>query len=67
MHCHPLMLTVSEIYFHKFVREKVFSLGLYNKSLKDGSLARQLILIPSNLNISQGGALGNIEIGGKQN
>ena len=34
---------------------------LYNKSLNDCSLGKQLILFPSNLNVSQGSALGNIE------
>ena len=40
---------------------------LYNKSLKDWSLGKQLILFPLNLNVSRGGAEGNIEILGKQN
>ena len=34
--------------FHKFVNENVFSLwAIYNKSLKDCSLGKQLILLPS--------------------
>ena len=32
---------------------------LYNKSLKDRSLGKQLILFPSNLNVSRGGFWGN--------
>jgi len=32
-----------------------------------GPLGNQLILFPSNLNVSRGGAEGNIEILGKQN
>jgi len=32
-----------------------------------GPSGNQLILFPSNLNVSQGGAEGNIEIRGKQN
>ena len=34
------MLTGHEIYFHKFVQEKVFLRGIYNKSLKDWSLGK---------------------------
>ena len=42
---------------------------LYNKSLKDWSLWKQLILFPSNLNVTLGSVLGNgdMEILGKQN
>ena len=39
--------------------------ALYNKSLNDWSLEKQLILFPSNLNISLGSASGNFEILGK--
>ena len=45
VHCYPRMLTAREIYFHKFVHEKVFLRGLYNKSLKDWSVGKQLILL----------------------
>ena len=38
-----------------------------NKSLKDWSLGKQLILFPSNLNVFHSSASGNIEILGKQN
>ena len=42
---------------------------LCNKSLKDWSLWKQLILFPSNLNVTLGSVLGNgdMEILGKQN
>ena len=56
----PRMLTARKIYFHKFVGEKVFFLvgyNLYNKWLKDWSLGKLLILLPS----------ANIETLGKQN
>ena len=67
VHCYPRMLNAWEIYFHKFVNEKVFLRGLYNKSLKDLSLGKQLILFPSNLNDSLGSVSKNIEILEKQN
>ena len=60
MHCYQWLLTAWEIYFHKFVLKKVFFLhGLYNKSLKDWSLGKQLSLFPSNLNVSLSSASGN--------
>ena len=40
---------------------------LYNKSLNDWSLGEQVILFPSNLNVSLDFVSGNIEILGKQN
>ena len=40
---------------------------LYNKSLDDWSLGKQLILFPSNLNVSLDFVSGNIEIIGKHN
>ena len=40
---------------------------LYNKSLDDWSLGKQLILFPSNLNVSLDFVSGNIEILGKHN
>ena len=67
MHCYPMNVERCEIYFHIFVNEKVFLRGVYNKSLKDWSLGKQLILFPSNLNVSLGYALKNIEILEKQN
>ena len=69
MHCYPRMLNAREIYFHKFVTEKVFLRGLYNKSLKDWSLGKRLILFSSNLivNVSLGSVSKNIEILEKQN
>ena len=30
VYCYPQMFTAREIYFHKFVHEKVFSRGLYD-------------------------------------
>ena len=63
----PTNVERCEIYFHIFVNEKVFLRGVYNKSLKDWSLGKQLILFPSNLNVSLGYALKNIEILEKQN
>ena len=49
--------------------EAGFQLGrqLYNKSLKDWSLGKQLILFPSNLDATLGFTSGNITILGKQN
>ena len=49
--------------------EAEFQLGrqLYNKSLKDWSLGKQLILFPSNLDVTLGFTSGNIKILGKQN
>ena len=38
-----------------------------NKHLNDWSRGEQLIFFPENLNVSRGGAEGNIEIRGKQN
>ena len=46
---------------------QVQNFRLYNKSLKDWSLGKQLILFPSNLNVFLGFASGNIAILGKQN
>ena len=40
---------------------------LYNKSLDDWSLGKQLILFPSNLNVSLDFVSGHIEILGKHN
>ena len=54
VYCYPQMFTAREIYFHKFVHEKVFSRELYDKSLKDWSLGKQLILFPENLNVFRG-------------
>ena len=54
MNCYPRMLTAREIYFQKFVHENVFLRGLYNKSLKDWSRGKQLILFPTNLNVFLG-------------
>ena len=34
LHCYPRMLTAYEIYFHKFVHEKVFLCGLCNDCLE---------------------------------
>ena len=59
VHCSPRTLTAREIYFHKFVHEKVFLCGLYNKLLEDWSLGKQLILFPSNLDVSFGSASRN--------
>ena len=67
VHCYPRMLNAREIYFHKFVTKKVFLGGLYNKSLKDWSPGKQLILFPSNLNVSLGSVSKNTEILEKQN
>ena len=41
---------------------KLQNFRLYNKSLKDWSLGKQLILFRLNLNVSFGSALGNLEI-----
>ena len=46
---------------------QVQNFQLYNKSLKDWSLGKQLILFPSNFNVFWGFASGNIAILGKQN
>ena len=69
MHCYPRMLNALDIYFHKFVNEKFLLRGLYNKSLKDWSLGKQLSLFSSNLivNVSLGSVSKNIEILEKQN
>ena len=53
----PTNVYAREIYFHKFVHEKVFSRGLCDKcdkSLKDWSLGKQLILFPEHLNVFRG-------------
>ena len=60
-------ITSERFIFYKFVQEKVFLRGLYNKSLKRWSGGKQLILFLSNLNVSLGPASGNIEILGKEN
>ena len=39
---------------------------LYNKSLKDWFLGKQLTLFPKNLNVSPSSASGNLEILGKE-
>ena len=52
MHCYPQIL----IYFHTFEHEKGFSSwAIYNKSLKDRSLGKQLILFASNLKVTRSG------------
>ena len=63
------MLNAPDIYFHKFVKEKFLLRGLYNKSLKDWSLGKRLILFSSNLivNVSLGSVSKNTEILEKQN
>ena len=43
----PANVDRSRDLFHEFVHENVFLRGLYNKSLKDCSLGKQLILFPS--------------------
>ena len=53
--CYPRMLTNNRRY-----SEVLMNFQLYNKSLEDWSLRKQLILLPSNLNVSIG-------ILGKQN
>ena len=45
---YPQMLTTCEIYLHNFVQEEVFFRKLYDKSLIDWSLGKQLILFFSN-------------------
>ena len=69
VHCYPRMLNAPDIYFHKFVNEKFLLRGLYNKSLKDWSHGKQLILFSLNLivNVSLGSVSKNIEILEKQN
>ena len=47
MHCYPRMLNAREIYFYKFLHEKVLVRGRYNKSLKDRFLVKQSTLFPS--------------------
>ena len=46
VHCYPRMLSARKIYFHKFAHKNVFLRGLYNRSLKDWSLRKQLIFFP---------------------
>ena len=46
VHCYPRMLSARKIYFHKFVHKNVFLRGLYNRSLKDWSLRKQLFFFP---------------------
>ena len=45
--CYPRMLTDDDRY------SKVSWISSYNKSLKDRSLGKQLIMLPSNLNVSE--------------
>ena len=52
MHCYPQMLTACEIYLHNFVQEEVFLRKLYDKSLIDWSLGKQLILFFLELRLS---------------
>ena len=63
-----LSLSVNK-FSHPEQVEAGFQLGrqLYNKSLKDWSLGKQLILFPSNLDVTLGFTSGNIKILGKQN
>ena len=45
VHCYLQMMTTHEIYFHEFIHKNVFLCGLYNKSLNDWSLRKQLFLL----------------------
>ena len=53
--------------FNEFPALKFPAATVYNKSLRDWSLRKQLILLPLNLNVSLGSLSGNIEILRKQN
>ena len=66
MHCNPQMLTATTV-TARFNEFQASNFQLCNKSLKDWSLGKQLILFPLNLNVSFGSALGNLEILRKQN